>query len=162
MGGGSCEPQTCISLLDNGAMYDQILVPTDGSQTAKKALRSAVQVARQNDADLHVLHVIDEVPPTRNPGMLEEKQKQQQEEAEQLVEDALAGVDTEQVRVERAVRHGRPDEAVLDYAQDLDMDLVIMGRHGRSGLDRWLLGSTTERVLRSSSLPVLVIPPADE
>ena len=143
-------------------MYDQILVPTDGSQTAKKALRSAVQVARQNDADLHVLHVIDEVPPTRNPGMLEEKQKQQQEEAEQLVEDALSKVDTGEIRVHQAVRHGRPDEALLEYAEELDIDLVIMGRHGRSSLDRWLLGSTTERVLRSSSLPVLVIPPADE
>lgn len=143
-------------------MFDKILVPTDGSETARAALEKAVHVALKHNADLHVLHVIDEIPSTRNPAMLEKKQNEQQEQAEQLVEDAVSGVEDADVRTHSAVRRGQPHEAVLEYTRDNEVDLIIMGRHGRSGLNRLLLGSTAERVLRSSDIPVLVIPPVEE
>ena len=59
--------------------------------------------------------------------------------------------------VEASVLSGRPHRAIVDYAAEYDVDLIVMGTHGRTGLDRYLLGSVTERVVRLSDVPVLAV-----
>jgi nucleotide-binding universal stress UspA family protein len=111
--------------------YDVVVAPTDGSNPAEAGPERAVELARALDANRS--------RPVRRRRI-----------------GADAGV-----AVERHLRRGRPAEAIVAFAAECDADLVVMGTQGRSGFDRIRhAGSTTERVLRSASVPVLAVPPA--
>lgn len=142
-------------------MYRNILVPTDGSDASAEALDHALSLASQYDARIHGLYVVD----SQSYGLVEEGKspvtetvrenlREEGSAAVASVEEAAeaAGVDAE-VRVAEGDVHRR----ILDYAADEDIDLIVMGTHGRRGLDRLLLGSVTERVVRSSPVPVLTV-----
>lgn len=124
-------------------MYETILFPTDGSDGAATALDHAVDLAERHDATLDVLYAAGnghDVDP------------------ESIVEGAAetarsAGVDANTVTIE-----GPPRDVITDYVDDRGIDAVVMGTHGRRGLDRYILGSVTEMVLRTVSVPVLVVP----
>ncbi|WP_255151285.1 universal stress protein [Halorarius halobius] len=142
-------------------MYNDVLVPTDGSDAADAAVDHAIDHALRYDATLHVVHVVDEesVPPTPDAGRVLGALEQQGRDAIERVARRAgdAGVDT----VESAVVSGPPHEAILEYVDEKGVDLVVMGTHGRRGLDRYLLGSVTERVVRLADVPVLAVHPAD-
>lgn len=124
-------------------MYDVILFPTDGSEAATVALPHAIEHAERYDATLDVLFVAD---------------NNNEETGERVVEDAAATARDAGVTVNTAVLSGETDELIVEYVTDRGVDLVIMGSHGRRGLDRVLVGSVTETVLRSLDVPVLVVP----
>ncbi|MFB6090444.1 MAG: universal stress protein [Halobellus sp.] len=136
-------------------MYQTILVPTDGSEQAESALDHAVGLAREHDATLHLLYVADsnrDSVTTLGGEVVDALER----EGERILEDAaerLGGT----VDLVDAVETGDPVETILDYADRVDADVIVMGTHGRRGLDRYLLGSTTERVVRRASVPVLTI-----
>ncbi|WP_132058695.1 universal stress protein [Halorussus amylolyticus] len=138
-------------------MYERILVPTDGSEGAGAAVERAIDLAKTYDAELHALNVVNvatlsvEVNTAR---IIESLEEQGADATEAVVERAeTAGVGD----VQTAVVHGIPHGAILEYVEDHDIDLVVMGTHGRSGLDRYLLGSVTEKVVRKSDVPVLTV-----
>ncbi|WP_435181785.1 universal stress protein [Halorussus sp. AFM4] len=138
-------------------MYDRILVPTDGSDQSERAFERALDLALTYDAELHLLNVVDVSALTGEfDGMAVVDRL---EEAGRGIVHRLrdrareAGVDT----VETLVREGIPYSTILEYADDNDVDLIVMGTHGRTGLDRYLLGSVTERVVRKSDVPVLTV-----
>lgn len=131
-------------------MYDRILVPTDGSRSAEAAARHGLLLAEAFEAPLHVLSVIDD----RDPGGLAEAQAR---DAVSTLEERFE--QESDLSCRSAIEHGSPYEAILSYASDNDIDLIVMGTHGRSGLSRVLLGSVTERVIRLSSDPVVAVPP---
>jgi nucleotide-binding universal stress UspA family protein len=116
-------------------MYDSILVPTDGSETAEVAVQHAVDHAKRYDANLHTLYVVEEPPMDEGtaPEVLESLESTG-ERAIQSVIDAAddAGVGT----VEGMVAEGAPHRAILDYVDENDIDLVVIGTHGRTGLNR--------------------------
>lgn len=138
--------------------YGRVLVPTDGSDCAAAAAERAVDLARQYGATVHALYVADVRMSPVHGGMTGEE-----------VRDLLGGDDpTDRVAeraeaagvpVETAVRVGIPSSAIRAYADDVGADVVVLGTHGRTGLDRALLGSVAERVVRTSPVPVLVVPP---
>lgn len=138
-------------------MYSDILVPTDGSGASAAALDHALSLASQYDARVHGLYVVDWEP----YGLVEEETsvvvdnlRDEGAAAVASVEEAAesAGVDTRTSVVEGDVhRH------IVDYADEEGIDLIVMGTHGRRGLDRLILGSVTERVVRSSPVPVLAV-----
>jgi len=136
-------------------MYDTILVPTDGSDQSEVALDHAVDMAQRHGSEVHLLYVADTTRDslTTQGGRVVDALER---EGERIVSEALdrigAGVDTVD-----AVLTGDPVETILDYADSVDAGVVIMGTQGRRGLDRYLLGSTTERVVRLSSIPVLTL-----
>lgn len=147
-------------------MYDNILIPTDGSDTATVAVDHAVGLAERYGARLHALYVVDidavnfslgteQVDRIRqgNFGEMTEL-NEKADEATGAVVDAAAPHD---VTVHEEVRVGAPHEVIAGYADNNDIDLVVMGSHGRSGVRRALLGSVTERVLRSTHVPVMVV-----
>ena len=144
-------------------MYDRILLPTDGSEVAEAAAAHAVALAAATGATLHVLSVVDAeaigivTPVALDVDEVRTSLRRAAEEATAAVAEAAesAGVD-----VVEAVEVGVPDEEIRDYAAANDVDLVVMGTHGRGGVDRFLLGSVTERVVRGSAVPVLAVPPA--
>ncbi|PSP75476.1 universal stress protein [Halobacteriales archaeon QS_1_68_20] len=125
-------------------MYEVILFPTDGSDGATAALDHAIDQASKYGATLDVLHVGD--PESDGDAV---------EAAAERARDAGLQVNT-------AVVQGTPHEVIADYVTDRGVDVVVMGSHGRRGLDRYLLGSVTERVLRTVDVPVLVVPMVDE
>jgi len=141
-------------------MYETILVPTDGSSQSDTALDHAVALARHHDATVHVLYVAD----TNRDSLTAqggEVVDALELEGDRITADAVERVGTG-VDVVDTVEAGDPVETILDYASSTGADLVVMGTHGRRGLDRYLLGSTTERVVSLSSIPVLTFGEADE
>lgn len=137
-------------------MYDKILVPTDGSEGAESALNHAEELASQYNAEVHVLYVADvraNVSETTTAMMKEGLE----ELGEETVNDADDKLD-DRIDVSTAVKPGIPHVEIGNYVEDEEIDLVVMGTHGRSGLDRLLIGSVTEKVIRTVSVPVMTVP----
>jgi nucleotide-binding universal stress UspA family protein len=145
-------------------MYDHILVPTDGSDHARRAADHGAMLAGAFDATLHLLTVVD-IEAAAGPfsaggvdeSYIEDRTTSEREALAELAAD-LDGPDT----VETVVETGSPAEGILGYAEDHAVDLVVMGTHGRSGLRRYLTGSVAERVLRLSPVPVVTMRATDE
>jgi nucleotide-binding universal stress UspA family protein len=141
-------------------MYDTILVSTDGSEAATAAARYGLLLATAVGADVHVLSVVD---PDRYVtdviGDVDDLVRRQRAELDRQARAAVERVvdDTPDVPVETHVVEGRPADVLSETVGAHDVDLVVMGTHGRSGLDRYLLGSLTERTIRTASVPVLAV-----
>lgn len=135
-----------------------ILVPVDGSEPSLRAVRLAAGLAKP-DGRLLLLHVIQPVAAVgyAHARVLEELERAQREEADDLLE-AAAGVARELgVAVETRVHAGVPPESIADIASQQDAWMVVIGSRGRGPLTRILLGSTADRVVRLSNKPVLVV-----
>ncbi|MFY4813296.1 universal stress protein [Haloarcula sp. AONF1] len=132
-------------------MFDRILVPTDGSPGSERAFEAAATLARTHDATVHVLSVVDEHGPT------DDWDYDGDSPAAAFIESQADHVDTEDLSVTAAVREGVVHDAVLDYGDEIDIDLIVMGTHGRTGVRRFLLGSVTEKVVRLADVPVLSV-----
>lgn len=135
-------------------MYNRILVPTDGSEGSEVALRHAKDLAESYDAEIHILFVAD--VRTQNsgnmmPNMVGELQEVGEEATEKMAEQV------EDLNSVTTVLQGIPHREINKYSDENDVDLVVMGTHGRTGLDRILLGSVTEKVVRTSEVPVMTV-----
>ena len=138
-------------------MYDELLVPTDGSEATDAAVDHAVALASRFDARIRALYVVDaNVYATIDTGMdgVMEMLETQGHEAVSHVRDAASAAG---VPVEEEIAHGRVHETIRDRAAETETDLIVMATHGRQGLDRYLLGSVTERVVRTADQPVLTV-----
>ena len=145
-------------------MYDHLLLPTDGSDGTSTVAEHIGSLARRYDATVHVLSVVDTRNRFEGPSMglgTETWEDAERERAEQAVDNA-AGVLPDDVAVERHVESGVPHAEILDYADTADVDVIVMGTHGRTGIDHYLIGSIAERVVRRSPVPVLTVRIADE
>ena len=137
-------------------MYDRILLPTDGSEGTNRAVRQAIDLAAETGAELHVLFVVEDMPYA--PEMMDEQVEMRPREiGQEAVEDIRERADETGVAVERVVEAGTPPPAILNYADSEDFDLIVMGTHGRGGLNRLLLGSVAERVVRSATVPFMTV-----
>ncbi|MGQ4555867.1 universal stress protein [Halobellus sp. GM3] len=144
-------------------MYDRILVPTDGSECADRAVDHAIDIASQYGAELRVLSVIDARDMSHSaPAIsIEQVEKALRERAESVIGDVADRAEEAGVSVITAVEPGIPDDVVVEYANEHDCDLIVMGTHGRTGLERYLLGSVTERTVRRADVPVLTVRQTD-
>lgn len=138
----------------------RILVPLDGSGQSDNALRYALEQFK--DADVVCLNVIDPIEAGYTaqatvPGYSEEWFEQAQQAAEELFEDAREIAAEFDMDIDTATEVGRPSRAIVDYADQHDVDHVVMGSHGREGVSRILLGSVAEAVMRRSSVPVTIV-----
>lgn len=138
-------------------MYDQLLIPTDGSHAAERALNHGIDLAAQNDARVHVLAVAETNSISSFESISGTTVDSIRAETESMVNDAAGRVESAGVDVVAETREGRPAEVIVDYAAEHDIDLIVMGTHGRQGVERAMLGSVTERVVRSSPVPVLTL-----
>ncbi|WP_222913327.1 universal stress protein [Natrinema sp. SYSU A 869] len=135
-------------------MYEDILLPFDGSDGVAEALHHAAEIAHWADATIHVLFVADT---TRDSVTVVETQVVDAlvQEGESVVEEAEKTLDTLGVNYDSDVVQGNPAPTVVEYAERYDYDLIVMPTHGREGVSRYLIGSVTEKVIRLSSVPVL-------
>ncbi|RBI60604.1 universal stress protein [halophilic archaeon] len=139
-------------------MYDALLVPTDGSEAAVDAAKHAYSLSKQYTATVHVLSVVEQIESASIVGQgketLETLHEKGTDATQHIVEEALS----QDINAVGAVEVGNPDRTILDYVDKHDIDLIVMGTHGRSGVGRFLQGSVTERVIRAGDIPVLAIP----
>lgn len=147
--------------------YETILVPTDGSDCAAEAVEHALDLAEKYDATVHALFVVDTTYPYADfeaPAINFEAIVQSMEKEGARVTDAVVTeADERGVAAEATVKRATSiHNAILDYADDTDVDLIVMGTHGRRGLDRYLIGSVAEKVVRLADQPVLTVKSHEE
>jgi nucleotide-binding universal stress UspA family protein len=133
-------------------MYSKILIPTDGSHGAQAAIEHGLEIAQQYEATVHALYVVD-TRVSRSGPLLEALRQEGRNAVRELeVTGTQAGLD-----VTTEIGEGVPHEEILQYITTRGIDLVVMGTKGRSGVDRVLMGSVAERVVRHSPVPVLTV-----
>jgi nucleotide-binding universal stress UspA family protein len=137
-------------------VYDRILFPTDGSIGTAHVALQAIDLAQQYGATIHVLHVVDEDFRTRI-GEFTGADDELERRGEQAIERIERMVTAHDVAVETALETGDPATTIVEYAGDIDADVIVLGTHGRSGVERRLIGSVAERVVRRSPCPVLTV-----
>ncbi len=142
--------------------YKKILVPLDGSELAEIALDDALDMAELNEAEVTLLQVISPidhviVASTGYPIYVDEQLDYNKTAALTYLSDLSTRWDVGDVPLQTVVQVGPVAETIVDYASQQDIDLVVMGTHGRSGISRWVYGSIAERVLQAASVPVLLV-----
>jgi nucleotide-binding universal stress UspA family protein len=140
-------------------MYDEILVPTDGSTGTSAVLDHALAIAADNDARVHGIHVVDRrLYVAASKETKDEVAESLETDGRQALEDLRARVEAAGLDCVTELAEGIPDNRIREYAAEAGVDLIVMGTHGHTGPDLIAnLGSTTERVLESAPVPVLVV-----
>jgi len=145
-------------------MFDQILVPTDGSEPSASAAQKGVMLAAEHGATVHALSAVEPVPlgtftsgPEPSSAEHGEIVDQQKSEAQAAIDTVVDRCEEHGVDVVEALVYGTPHQEIVEYAEEEGIDLVVMGTHGRSGAQRFLIGSVAEKVVRQSPAPVLTV-----
>ncbi|WP_276272274.1 universal stress protein [Haloarcula litorea] len=142
-------------------MYDRLLIPTDGSAGMRGVVSHAVALADTHDAEIRGLYVVDTgrystLPVETTWDGVTEMLREEGEVALDALREVADGVP-----VETAIREGAPSTEIVAHARENSADAIVMGTHGRGGIDRLLLGSVAERVVRASPVPVVTVPVSD-
>ena len=144
-------------------MFARIVVGTDGSETAKQAVREAAQLAKQTGASLDVVSAFDPVPASRlREERLEapsdiEHAVNPQEDVNAILSEASEDVADTGVEIRTFARQGEPADAILDVAEEQGADLIIVGNKGMTGAKRFLLGSVPNKVSHHAPCSVLIV-----
>ncbi len=140
----------------------KILCPIDFSEPADEALQAAIELAGHFSSELMVLHVVSTAPVVpgssgltgyHTPAVVEELKT----EAQLAIEKRLAGVAAKGVKLQPRVNAGSPAEEIVQFAEQEEVDLVVISMHGAGGWRAFLFGSVTDKVLRMTGRPVMVI-----
>ncbi|VVB84981.1 Universal stress protein [uncultured archaeon] len=151
--------------------FKKILIATDGSEHVKKAVTHAIELAKLSGAELHAVYVMDIKADCarelytdrstgglkrvlRNEGVCIDIYRKEGEKAIKYIEDMAK---KEGLDIKKWIVQGHPAEEILKLAQEQSIDLIVMGTLGRSGIEKFLLGSVADKVLRNSGIPVLTV-----
>ena len=140
----------------------RILVPTDFSDTSDAALTYARTLADSLGASLHLVHVFDDpygdaLVAEMSPSVYESMRATELSRSRRRLLRRLPPADRKQFHGSTAIVSGTPAQAIVDYATDRGMDLIVIGTHGRSGFAHLILGSVAEQVVRTATCPVLTV-----
>ncbi|WP_394773754.1 universal stress protein [Flavobacterium sp.] len=138
----------------------KILVPTDFSEHAEDALKVAAQIAKKNNSEIIVLHML-ELPSQMSDAVLGGASIPEtmlfMKKANEMLDEISSRPYLDDISVTEIVKMDKPIHGISQVSKDYDVDLIIMGSHGSSGIEELLIGSNTEKVVRNSEIPVLVI-----
>lgn len=147
-------------------MYENILVPLDGSKNSEQALQEAVKLAKQFGSKLNLITVINNTNfyyGTGGTGLPANMYDDQKEVAGKIIDEAKKYADSQGVKYETAVDIGNPKNIIAHiYPDQHDIDLIVIGKSGVDALNRLLIGSTTAYVVRNATTKVLVVNSKDE
>ena len=140
-------------------MYKKILVPTDGSEFAKKAEKHALFLARASGAEIFAVSVtennfVNGLPLDDEVYQLNQILKERSEENLKEFDELN---DNNDLKITHVIREGSPAKVILEVAKEEDIDLIVMGSSGKSGFDRFIMGSVADKVVNSAKCAVLVI-----
>jgi len=138
-------------------MYKKILLPTDGSKFAKRALKHAVFIASKSGAEIIALDVVDTnhyvgLPVEESVYHLNEILKEEAQKNLKEIEDSA-----EEVKIIPKIVEDSPANEILNVAEDEDISIIIMGSSGKTGFERFLLGSVADKVVKNAKCPVLIV-----
>jgi len=138
--------------------YRNIVIATDGSENTQKAISYGIKIAKISGATVHALYVVDTSSLSQSwtagwETMYEILKNGGQKAISQVKEYGEAsGIEVKEVLLE-----GHPSSEIIDFAENNGIDLIVMGTLGKTGLDRFLMGSVAEKVVRNSKVPVMVV-----
>jgi nucleotide-binding universal stress UspA family protein len=136
-------------------MFETVIIATDGSESAQRGVRTAIDLADRFEATVHALYVLDEGERDHAP---EEVRGDVADAIEDIGDEALEFVREQADNgIETVVREGDPATEIIDYAEEIDADVVAIGTRGRHGDHAFLLGSVAEAVVREAPIPVLTV-----
>ena len=150
-------------------MYNKILLPTDGSKNSEKAIAHALTIAEFEDAEIIILNVVDSVYLTGLPEedlitksemILEEESKKVISRVEKIIRalEEEKGSEAKDIKISARTIEGNAADVILKISEQEDIDLIVIASSGKHMLDRFLLGSVTEKTVRHTKVPILVIP----
>ena len=139
-------------------MYKKILVPTDGSEFAKKAQKQALFLAKVSGAEIIAVSVTENnfvqgLP--LNDEVFQLNQILNERSEENLIE--FDKLNEDDIKISHVIREGSPARVILEVAKDENVDLIVMGSSGKSGFDRFIMGSVADKVVNSAKCAVLVV-----
>jgi len=138
----------------------RILVPTDFSEHAEDALKVAAQIAKKNNSEIIILHML-ELPHQSNDaimgGISIPESMLFMKKANEMLDEVASRPYLDDIPITEVVKMDKPIHGITQISKDYDIDLIIMGSHGSSGVEELLIGSNTEKVVRNSEIPVLII-----
>jgi len=140
-------------------MYDTILVATDSSDTSRAALAHSVALAETTDATVHVVTVLEVQDNPMKFGIGEVDALN--DAATDLLDEILGAHEGRDVELKAEILRGKPAATLLEYAEEVDADLIVAGQQGAGGITGTLVGSTTDRLARLTDRPLTIVP-ADE
>ena len=144
-------------------MFESIVVGTDGSTTAKEAVRQATELAKTVDATVHLVSAYEPVSESR---LRDERQQvpadaqwivNAREDVDATLKEAGAALEEQGLKIERYAREGDPADAILDVAEEQTADLIVVGNKGMTGAKRFLLGSVPNKVSHHAPCSVMII-----
>ena len=140
-------------------MFKRILIPLDGSALAEQALPHAIAQAKHFEAELILLQVLAPLPSAPLLGEVARSRAEASSNAlaREYLERVVAAVQEHDIPVQVATAQGSPPVAITVFAEEKDVDLIVMSTRGQSGLSRWLMGSVADRVVRGANVPVLLV-----
>ena len=145
-------------------MYRNIMVPLDGSKLAECVLPHVEGFISQcRVRTIIFVRVVESIPPAVageyaiSPEQIENKEAERKSAAEKYLKQIISRLTSDETKMETEVMVGRAADRLSDYAENNDIDLILMATHGRSGISRWVRGSVADRILRSASMPVLMV-----
>lgn len=136
-------------------MYQDVLLATDGSEGARQATDHAIELADSLGATLHILSVSEDGP--HSAEKQDELRTDHEDEAAGAIESAERAAADRGLETTTTVRHGVAQEEIVDVAETNPIDLIVVGTHGRTGLDHLVVGSVAEEVVRNAPVPVVTV-----
>ena len=144
-------------------MYKRIMVPLDGSELAERVLPHIYNLAKKGKAVVHLIIVVEKFEMPTHGGVvfdetaLRQFQYQHEVAAESYIDKIAELLKTKRIAVKPKVLTGKIADSLIDYAENNSINMIIMATHGRSGISRWIWGSIAEKILHSSTIPVLLV-----
>jgi len=139
--------------------YRNIVIATDGSENSQRAISYGIEIAKLSGATVHALYVLDissfsSIPMDAGWEAMYEILKT---EGGKAVSEVKERGEASAVEVREVILEGHPSSQIIEFAENNNADLIVMGTLGKTGLDRFLMGSVAEKVVRGSKVPVLVV-----
>ncbi len=135
--------------------YQRVILPTDGSEGASYAAEHGLMLADALGATAHIVSVVEDAGSVKR----DQLRTSPEELATEAVDDVRDQAHRRDIDIRTATLSGTPTEAILGYIAEHDIDLAVMGTHGRTGIDQVIFGSIAEDVIRQSPIPVLTVKP---
>lgn len=132
--------------------YRKILIATDGSENSENAIYRGIDLAKMGDSKVYAVYVMDAGAYFNRPVF-------EKEEAKEYTTDRVEEIGNERgVKVESVILIGHPADDIINFAKKNNVDLIVMGSLGKSGVERFLLGSVSDKVLKHADSEVLIVP----
>ncbi|WP_254529846.1 universal stress protein [Natrinema gelatinilyticum] len=154
-------PPNAVETKIDDVPFDRLLLPTDGSDGAAIATEWGIALAVRLESSVHTLYSIDTSPLDDVPER-DELLEALEERGEDVVDAVRERGEEADVSVSGSIVTGSPVVEITSYATEHDVDMIVMGTHGRTGIGQWFLGSVTENVVRQAEVPVFCVPVSAE